>query len=193
MTNMRVMTMAQIRNARGLDSAEKSILYTIESRGEVFSKVEVFRADCGLGKNKFYRTLTGLKDKGLVNVTDRRPRGTTVYTVSDKAVASLVPNVAPGGDIESMSPPVEMLQRRESNVAPVGTPRSPPLGHLMSPPVGTQREPLKGSPQGDPKRQPTPIGGTYFIEYDKDGLNAWDSAAIAAQEDRAPEALGLSR
>jgi hypothetical protein len=146
-TNMRVLTMAAIRNARGLTSAEKAMLYTIESRGEVFSSAETFRGDCGMGRNKFYDVRGSLLDKGLVQAEVRRPRGTTVYRVDHEAVAAMTPMRD-----EQALPPLETLNAsdvnvshgRHFNVAPVVTPTSPT--------AGSQREPWKGSPQGDPER-----------------------------------------
>lgn len=116
---MRVQTMAAIRNARGLTADDKAMLYTTESRGEVFATADIFRQDCGMGKNKFYATRSRLDALGLLDVRERRPKGTTCYRVNHDAVAALAePMSPPVGKLETpMSLPVGALER-DTNVTP---------------------------------------------------------------------------
>lgn len=174
MTNMRVYTMAAIRNARGLTPDEKVLLYTIESRGEAFARADTLQDDCGMGRNRFYRTRKGCVDRGLVDAKDRRPRGTTVYRVNHEAVSALAPDVTPGREagledtIVSPGSQINVTPARDVNMT-----------------AGSEtKRTLEGTPQGDPQGEQvrrTPygvvrgVGAPIYLRMVRRGeLNAWD-------------------
>ncbi|WP_157432529.1 hypothetical protein [Aeromicrobium sp. Root472D3] len=82
MSNTRFKVLNLIRDARGLNSKEKVFLFVVESRNEMFSKMEPARFDMGLSKNHYYEARASLLDKKLITAT-RRMDDTTVYTVDE--------------------------------------------------------------------------------------------------------------
>lgn len=195
MSNMRVMTMAHIRNARGLGPEEKAILYTVESRGEVYSTRDTFLDDCGrMSKSRFYRHRNSLLAKGLLQAEVRRPRGTTIYRVNSDAVEALAPNRAEG----RMGPGVETLRGVESNVLTVETvhngdinvtlprtSRSSQLGHQRHAAEDTKKT-NRGTPQGVPLK-PVRIGECYLRLVRSEEMNAWERVEYNAQMDAMTE------
>jgi hypothetical protein len=187
--------MAAIRDARGLDFSAKAMLCIIESRGEAFTSADRLRDDCGMGRNKFYDVRRRLIDAGLIDVTVRRPRTTTLYRVNHEAVAALVPSKE-----QPTAPPVETLEANVNVPAlgtptspPVVTPISPPLGTPSSPPVETQSKPskrvFKRTIEKDDVSKASNLIRAGEIpwsepkEWTKDDcapLNAWDRAALTA-------------
>jgi hypothetical protein len=180
---MRFMTMAHIRNARGLAPEEKAILYTVESRGEVFSSRDTLRADCGgMSKTRFYRYRNSLIAKGLLHAEVRRPRGTTVYRVDSDAVEALCPGdegakvreveTLRDGDSNVLS--VETLRNKDIIVSQAGTTTSSQQGHHR-PKVEDTKKTLKGTPQGVPQRKPVRIGEECYLRLVRlEEMNAWE-------------------
>lgn len=191
MSNMRVMTMAHIRNARGIGPEEKAILYTVESRGEVYSTRDTFREDCGgMSKTRFYRHRNSLLAKGLLQAEVRRPRGTTVYRVVSEAVEALASGHENGRnvlDAETLSTgnsnllPSETLQNEDSNVPQSRTSTSSPLGH-QRPQIEDTKNTLKGTPQGVPQRGPVRIGEDCYLRLVRpEEMNAWERVEYDAR------------
>lgn len=88
---MRNQVMWDIRDAQGLNTAEKAIMWVIESRGELFSTVETLAGNAGMGRSTFYAHRDGLVDRGLVRCSRRYGERQKLYTVDAAAVAALVP------------------------------------------------------------------------------------------------------
>ncbi|GAB3782955.1 hypothetical protein [Nocardioides pacificus] len=90
---MRVEAIFAIREARGLNGNQKSLLYTVESRGVSFAKWHTIAADAGLGRDAFYKAKGQLVASGLL-VEQRRWNDTTNYRVD---LPSLERLASPGG------------------------------------------------------------------------------------------------
>jgi hypothetical protein len=154
---MRVMTMAHIRNARGLGPEEKAILYTVESRGEVFSTRDTFLEDCGgMSKTRFYRYRNNLVAKGLLEAEVRRPRGTTVYRVNSEAVEALAARNEDGSNVLE----TKAATRGDTNVLALNTTHDGDCNVSLT---GTQTSSTQGlhRPQSqDTKRTLKGVGGT---------------------------------
>lgn len=185
---MRVKTMAHIRNARGLGPEEKAILYTVESRGEVYSTRETFREDCGgMGKTRFYRYRNSLLDKGLLQAEVRRPRGTTVYRVNSEAVEALTPRATNvlevgtfGGDKSNVLV-AKIMHNDDIDVSQARTSMSSSLGPQRPQDEDTKKT-LKGTPQGVPRRGPVRIGGECYLRLVRpEEKNAWERVECDAQ------------
>jgi hypothetical protein len=191
MSNMRVMTMAHIRNARGLKPEEKAILYTVESRGEVYSTRDTLLEDCGgMSKSRFYRHRNSLVAKGLLQAEVRRPRGTTVYRVNSEAVEALAPRREDGrnvldaetlGRADSNVLTADTILDGDTNVSQTRTSTSSSRGH-QRPQTEDTKKTLKGTPQGVPRRGPVRIGGECYLRLVRpEEMNAWERVEYNAQ------------
>lgn len=77
----------KIRDSRGLDTYEKNFLMVVASRGEAgcFCEWKRNSEDMGMKKDAYYNRRNSLRDKGLINVQERKD-ASTVYTINDAAL-----------------------------------------------------------------------------------------------------------
>jgi hypothetical protein len=133
---MRPEVIFAIRNARGLDANEKSILLVVESRGVAFGTAETIAADCGMGDNRFYKWRRRLIERGLLDATERVGT-TTKYRVNSTGVAELVP-------------PPQSVGLPDTGSPHNGGGDLPVSGRRDSPDQGVKVEPRSRTPQVEP-------------------------------------------
>ncbi|MDQ0793577.1 hypothetical protein [Streptomyces sp. B1I3] len=119
--NMSVQAIWNIRDARGLNQAEKTFLFVVASRGVMTSAWQTAADDMGMKKDKFFNTRKALISKGLVREGLRKD-DTTVYRLNEGALAALVPvKEKPDNSIvwdDAVEAPVEPVAVVEAPVVP---------------------------------------------------------------------------
>lgn len=135
MSTMRPEVVFAIRDARGFDANEKTILFVVESRGTAYGTAETIAADCGMGDNRFYKWRRRLIDLGVLEATERHG-STTEYRVNADALRTFGSSQI-GGLPETGSPQI-------------GEGGRPEIGRGVSPNRGAKVEPLSTTPQVEP-------------------------------------------
>ena len=89
---MRNAVIWNVRDARGLNQDEKSLLWAIESRGVCETRWRRLADDAGdMSKDRFYRARNSLVAKNLIRVA-RKYDDVSKYAVNADALAGLVPD-----------------------------------------------------------------------------------------------------